>query len=181
MVMFTLTCIGEDRPGLVSDLSAVIGAHDGSWERSQMTRLAGKFAGVLLVQVPGANADALVAGLAALADAGLQVNAERAAAPARPETVRMQLDLLGADRPGIVAEVSAALAQRRVTVENLVTDVYEAPMAGDLLFEAQAVLGAPPQLSIEGLRAVLEELADELMVEVRLSEPDVEDAVHPAG
>ncbi|NGZ99787.1 hypothetical protein G5V59_04035 [Nocardioides sp. W3-2-3] len=32
MATFTLTCIGEDRPGLVSDLSAPIRAHGASLE-----------------------------------------------------------------------------------------------------------------------------------------------------
>ena len=52
MATFTLTCIGDDRPGLVSALSAPIKAHGASWERSQMARLAGKFAGILMVAVP---------------------------------------------------------------------------------------------------------------------------------
>src|SRR6059036_1362215 len=61
MATFTLTCIGDDRPGLVSALSAPIKAHGGSWERSQMSRLAGKFAGILMVAVPDERADALAA------------------------------------------------------------------------------------------------------------------------
>lgn len=181
MATFTLTCIGDDRPGLVSDLSAPISARGGSWERSQMTRLAGKFAGVLLVRVPDAQADALIADLAGLQDSGLFVNAERTAAPEQPPTVRMRLELLGADRPGIVAEVSAALAKRRVTVEELSTDVREAPMAGDMLFEAQAVLGAPPQVGIEALRSTLEGIADELMVDVRIFEADPEKSADQTG
>ena len=47
MATFTLTCIGDDRAGLVSDLSAPIRAHGASWHRSQMARLGGKFAGIL--------------------------------------------------------------------------------------------------------------------------------------
>ncbi len=58
MATFILTVLGDDRPGLVSALSAPISAHGGSWERSQMSRLAGKFAGIVLVAVPDARADA---------------------------------------------------------------------------------------------------------------------------
>ncbi len=56
MATFTLTCIGDDRPGLVSELSAPIRAHGASWSRSQMARLGGKFAGILLLDVPAAVA-----------------------------------------------------------------------------------------------------------------------------
>ena len=43
-------------------------------------------------------------------------------------------------------------------------------MAGGTLFEARAVLNAPSTTSTEALRSMLEGLADELMVEIRLSE-----------
>src|SRR3954469_11606604 len=169
MATFTLTCIGDDRPGLVSALSAPISAHGGSWERSQMARLAGKFAGVLLVEVADANAEALVADLRALKEVGLSVVLERTDAPAEHASLRFSLDLLGADHPGIVAEISAALAGRRISIEELSTDVREAPMAGGMLFEAHAVLEAPTTTSTEELRSMLEALADELMVEIRLT------------
>ena len=39
-----------------------------------------------------------------------------------------------------------------------------------MLFEAAAVLEAPPATSTEQLRTMLEALADELMVEIRLSD-----------
>lgn len=170
MATFILTVIGDDRPGLVSALSAPISAHDASWTRSQMSRLAGKFAGIVLVRVADDRFDALAADLAALEAQGLQVTLERTDQPAERASLRLHLELLGADHPGIVAEVSAALAERDVSIEELTTDVRDAPMAGGTLFEAQAVLTAPPATSTEALRAMLEGLADELMVEIRLSE-----------
>jgi glycine cleavage system regulatory protein len=170
MATFILTVIGDDRPGLVSALSTPISAHGASWERSQMARLAGKFAGIVLVTVPDERADVLAADLRALKDQGLQVALERTGEPVEQESLRLYLDLLGADHPGIVAEISASLAARGIGIEDLSTDLREAPMAGGMLFEARAVLAAPPTTDTEALRAVLEELADELMVEIGLSD-----------
>lgn len=170
MATFTLTCVGDDRPGLVSALSAPISAHGASWERSQMARLAGKFAGVLLLEVADDEAEALVADLTELSAIGLQVTLERTDEPVEHPSVRLHLDLIGADHPGIVAEISRALAGQRIGIEELHTDVRAAPMAGGMLFEANAVLEAPPTLGIEALRSELEALADELMVEIRLSD-----------
>ena len=79
---------------------------------------------------------------------------------------------LGADRPGIVAEISSALAGQRISIQELVTDVREAPMAGGTLFEAHAVLEAPPATSMDAVRSMLEAIADELVVEIDLSEGD---------
>ena len=78
--------------------------------------------------------------------------------------------MLGADHPGIVAEISASLAARGVSIEELSTDVREAPMAGGRLFEATAMLDVPSTTSAEALQSLLEQLADELMVEIRLWE-----------
>jgi glycine cleavage system regulatory protein len=170
VVTFILTVVGDDRPGLVADVSAPITAHGASWERSQMSHLAGKFAGIVLVKVADKRLDALVADLALLEAEGLQVVIERTHETVESESQRLRLDLLGDDHPGIVAEISAALATRKVSIEELNTDVREAPMAGGMLFEAQAVLNAPQAASTDDLRAMLEGLAQELMVEIRLSE-----------
>jgi glycine cleavage system regulatory protein len=170
MASFILTVVGDDRPGLVSTLSAPINAHGASWERSQMSRLAGKFAGIVLVAVADERLDALTADLTALEAQGLRVVLERTDEPVERDSLRLHLDLLGADHPGIVAEVSAALAARGVSIEQLTTDVREAPMAGGTLFEARALLNAPPSTNTEALRSMLEGLADELMVEIRLSD-----------
>ena len=170
MATFVLTLLGDDRPGLVSALSAPVSAHRASWERSQMSRLAGKFAGIAVVTVADDRYEALVADLEALGSEGLQVTLDRTDLPAATGGARITLDLLGADRPGIVAEISSALAALGVNIEELATDVREAPMAGGTLFEAHAVLDAPADLASEVLGARLEELADELMVDLTLSD-----------
>ena len=170
MASLVLTILGDDRPGLVSAVSAPISAHGASWERSEMSRLAGKFAGIVVVSVPAERLDALVAELTALESQGLQVIAERTDEPSPHLFERLTLDLLGANRPGIVSEISAALADAHVSIEELSTDVRDAPMAGGTLFEARALLSAPLGSDTDALREVLEALADELMVELRLSD-----------
>lgn len=170
MATFILTVLGDDRPGLVSAISAPVSAQGGSWERSQLSRLAGKFAGIVVVSVADSRVEELVADLDALSEQGLQVLVERTDQPVDREAVRLTLDLLGADHPGIVAEISAALAAQDVNIEELTTDVHDAPMSGGTIFQAHAVLTAPPSTSTDELRALLEGLANELMVEIRLSD-----------
>jgi glycine cleavage system regulatory protein len=170
MATIVLTVLGDDRPGLVSAISAPISAHGASWQRSQLSRLAGKFAGIVVVSVPSHRLGALVAELTALQGDGLAISLQRTDDPVEQDSQRLSLDLLGADRPGIVAEVSTALAAHDVSIEELVTDVRDAPMAGGTLFEARAVLVAPTTLSTEALGSLLEALGDELMVDITLSD-----------
>jgi glycine cleavage system regulatory protein len=170
MATFVLTVLGDDRPGLVSAISAPISAHGASWQRSQLSRLAGKFAGIVVVSVPSHRLDALVAELTALQGDGLEISLQRTDDPVERDSQRLSLDLLGADRPGIVAEISTALAAHDVSIEELATDVRDAPMAGGTLFEARAVLVAPTAVSTEALGSLLEALGDELMVDITLSD-----------
>jgi glycine cleavage system regulatory protein len=172
MASLVLTVIGDDRSGLVSALSGVIADHGGSWERSQMARLAGKFAGIVLVAVPDDRAEALIGALGPLGTEGLlDVTVERAGdeVPVSTDLTRLSLELVGADRPGIVHDISQALATREVSIEELHTVTREAPMVGGMLFEATATLLAPPTVPLADLQAVLEELANELMVDISLS------------
>ena len=170
MASLLLTVIGDDRPGLVSAVSALVEARGGSWQRSQLTRLAGKFAGIALVEVPDTQRAGLEEALAALAAEGLSVRVEDAGpADAQPADgpATFTLHLVGQDHPGIVAEISSALAARGVGIEELLTDVVDAPMGGGTLFEARATLRMPPGADTE-VRADLERLAAELMVDLEL-------------
>ncbi len=170
MTTLVLTVLGDDRAGLVSAVSAPLKQHGAGWERSQMARLAGKFAGIVEVSVDSSRVDALSLDLRALSGQGLSVHVERTdGAPEPGEGARLTLDLIGADRPGIVADISALLAQAGVSIEELTTQVREAPMAGGLLFEAHATLAAPAGADGAGLRNALEQLADELMVDLTLA------------
>jgi glycine cleavage system regulatory protein len=180
METLVLTVIGDDRPGLVSALSVRLNGQGASWQRSQMSRLAGKFAGIVEVVVPAGKVDGLVADLESLADQGLAVTIERTSTPLETVTHRLSLELVGTDRPGIVAEISALLSARQISIEELATSVTHAPMAGGMLFEAHAVLAAPTSGDQTELRAALEALADELMVDVALEDGPGDDSPRKA-
>ena len=168
MATFVLTAIGDDRAGLVIALADVIAEHGGNLESSQMAELAGKFAGIVLVTVPDARADELEAALGTL-DGVLDVQAHRGADD-QPGSRRVALQLMGTDRPGIVREISAVLARHGVSIDQLVTATREAPMAGGMLFEADAVLEVPAGVTAASLRAALESVAGELMVDIDLED-----------
>jgi glycine cleavage system regulatory protein len=167
-----LTLIGRDRPGLVEALSAQVAKHGGNWEESRMAHLAGKFAGILRVSVPSAAASALAQALTGLEREGLRIVIESSEAESKSAGRRLRLELVGNDRAGIVRDISRALATRGVNVDELHTRCEDAPMGGGQLFRADAVLLAPAEIAIDDLRAQLEGLADDLMVELSLDALD---------
>lgn len=163
-----LTVIGDDRPGLVGELSAAITAHGGNWLESSMSRLAGKFAGIVQVAVPADRAGALREALAALVDLKVMAETSAAVTPARGR--RLKLSLVGHDRLGIVKEVAQVLARHAVNVEELATHTASAPMSAETLFHASAELLAGPGLDARALTADLERISNDLMVDITVDE-----------
>lgn len=170
MAAFVLTVLGVDRPGLVDELSRVVTDHGGNWERSEMARLGGRFAGIVQVSVPDRRADELRAALDALGrTTGLQVTVDTAGAEPEPTGTRLVVSLVGADRPGLVHAVASALADVRANIEELATSATSAPMSGEPLFEATATVVLPTEVDQQELRERLEALAGRLMVDIELS------------
>jgi glycine cleavage system regulatory protein len=167
-----LTAIGPDRPGLVEALAETIAAHGGSWDGSRMARLAGHFAGVVQLHLPEERAAGLISALPGLAARGLVANVvdSEDPGPSTPAGETLWLDLVGQDRPGIVRDVSRALAALGVNVQDLRTTVGSAPMSGERLFRARAELAPPVGLAREQIRKALERLASDMMVDLTLEE-----------
>ena len=166
-----LIVIGPDRPGIVDALSTTIAAHGANWLESRMAHLAGHFAGLLRVGVPDAHSAALRRALRALESEGLRVLVEAGAATeADAESRAFALELVGLDRPGIIRDVSRALSLRGVNVEELETSCESAAMSGETLFRARAHLRVPAGAELEELRATLEKIAGELMVDLSLDD-----------
>jgi len=164
-----LTVIGDDRPGLVEELATAISTHGGNWLEASMAQLSGKFAGIVEVAVPAAEAAELKTTLSGLR--GLKVSTEVALAKKSALAGRrLSLNLVGHDRIGIVREVSQVLSSHAVNVEDLQTRTSSAPMSAEILFHCEAELTASPDFNVHELKAALEKLSDDLMVEIKLGE-----------
>jgi glycine cleavage system regulatory protein len=166
-----LTVIGKDRPGLVEVLAATVADHGGNWLESRMCHLGGEFAGLLRVEVPAADAEALSAALAKLETKGLQVVVRPDREAAQPATASATIEIIGQDRPGIVKQISKALASHQVNVEELHTERSSAPMSGEMLFQARLEVLVLAGGDMAALRQSLERIAADLMVEIRFKEP----------
>jgi len=165
-----LTFIAEDRPGLVEKLSEAVTREGGNWLESRMAHLAETFAGIARVEIPGDRVSSFKDALSALEAEGFRLTVEETTLGAPPEGTLLTLDLVGPDHPGIVRDISRCLAERGVSVEEMQTDVREAPMGGGTLFYAQARVRGPANLNEQDLRQALEGLSAALMVDITLRE-----------
>ena len=167
MTSLIITVVGPDRPGLVSALADCAAEHSANWTDSIMANFAGQFAGIVQLEVPPENCDTLIAALRTLESPQLRIVIARAqGGSATTATRRLQLDLVGHDRPGIIHGISSQLAQHSVSIYKLKTYIASGAMSGEQMFHMDAQLTVPATLDTDALRAGLESLANELMVDI---------------
>lgn len=90
------------------------------------------------------------------------------------------LDLLHSDQSGIVHNISRCLSAHDVSVEEMQTDLQHAPMGGDMLFQARALVRLPANLGTDELGPALEGLAGALVVDLTLSQ-DTDERPYTSG
>jgi len=81
----------------------------------------------------------------------------------------LSLELVGADRPGIIDDITAVLAGLNVNILELESEQREASMSSELLFYASLKLGLPESVSDDDVQDALENLSDQLMVDINVS------------
>jgi glycine cleavage system regulatory protein len=171
-IEMVLTIISKDRPGLVQALAQVVADHSGNWIDSSMARLGGEFAGILRVDVSEDAVEGFEKSLAALAEQGIAVTVRRDVATPTVEGRRVHLTLTGADHPGIVRDISSALARRGVSIDELHTEVRPGSMTGEPVFTAQAIVIVPMAVTTDELHSELELIANDIMVDLALTESE---------
>ena len=158
MPELAVTAIGRDRPGIVAGITGALLELDGNVEDSQMAILGGHFAVMLLVRTPPETSAEQVRERLERVRAQLELEAvavsevdELERHSAAPTHV---LSVYGADRPGIVHEVSATLAELGVNIVNLETRLAGSEQAPVYVMLLEVALrGTDPDEVERALRA----------------------------
>ncbi len=167
MNQLVITIVGKDRPGIVESLAATVTDHEGNWLSSSMSNLAGQFAGIIEVAVEDERRDALAKAIGALDGLHVQsvVGSESTEVGATPLA---ELEAVGVDHPGIVFNLTQVLKNAGVNLLQFATWTEPAPNSGDELFRAVAEFELPESVDLEGLKAKLEDLAEDIAVDIEL-------------
>ena len=137
-----------------------------------MAHLAGRFVGLLQIQVPAAQQQELESALRTIEGLDVMIAHGEGESAARPEASRLEafsMDLIGSDHSGIVRDVFKALARASVNVEELTTTTEAAPDSGAAVFRAQARLACTADTDIDRLREDLQAIAADVMVDLNFS------------
>ncbi|MCW9013289.1 MAG: glycine cleavage system protein R [Gammaproteobacteria bacterium] len=166
-----LTAIGEDRPGIVDDLTRVLLNAELNIEDSRMSVLGGEFAIILLIH---GETDALkqIQQQKDQLETALKLNLLFKPTKAR-EAIRNKisyhLKVVGMDHPGIVHRLARFLSQRNINIEDLETESYPAPHTGTPMFAVNMTVDIPNELANSKLRDEFMELCDEQNLDAQFS------------
>jgi glycine cleavage system regulatory protein len=161
-----MTILGADRPGLVSSIAEVVNRHKGNWLESRMARLAGQFAGILRVECPPEEREALRSALGDLTNQDIHITIVNEPLLEADNRHTLRIDVVGNDRPGIVHQLARALADAGANVEEWTTGLESAPMSGHPLFRVFGKVSMASPGDEGKLRDAIENLSDDLSVEM---------------
>lgn len=163
-----ISFFADDRPGVIEAISSAVARSGGNWLDSRLSRLGGRFAGILQVHIAMSQESALRTALDDLKEAGIVTSMTSAGDPIAAAHATRRLSLLGPDRPGIIRELTGALKKAGFNVQSMETGVESAPMSGEALFRATAQIESLEGSRMDELEAQLDAMAEAMTLEIDL-------------
>lgn len=165
-----ISALGEDRPGIVTELSKVILDTGCNILDSRMTVLGGEFAIMLLVSGAWNAVAKLEASLPNAQERLELLLTSKRTAPreGRGNTLPYAVEAVAMDHPGIVNQIARFFSDRKINIEDLRTDSYAAPHTGTQMFSVHMVIGVPATTQIAELREQFMQLCDEFNLDAVL-------------
>lgn len=162
-----ISALGEDRPGIIDQLSRVVLDGGCNIEDGRMTVLGTEFAILLLISGNWNNIAKVESGLGkAGEELGLEVTSKRT----EPRRTRGNLmpyavDVVALDHPGIVHNLAHFFSEREINIEDMITSSYAAAHTGAPMFAVRLVIDIPAQMHIAALRDEFLDFCDEINVD----------------
>lgn len=168
---YGVTVVGQDRPGIVADVTGALATLGGNIEDSSMTLLRGHFAWTLVVALEATIGEVDVV-LDPLRNTELQIAVVAFEQGAQPVSAPTHwLSVHGSDRPGIVATIATEVAAVGGNITDLTTRLSPE------LYVVSADVYLPPTCDVVDLTTTLERVAQEIGVRVSLREVDTDDVL----
>ena len=158
--------IGPDRPGIVSDISKFVTSSNGNIEESRMIRLGSEFSIIMLISIPDNSQDNLSAQLESIEGIKFYLTPTRKLSSY--EYPNYIISISGADNEGIVYQFSNYLSKMNINIEEINTDIKNAPVSATPLFMMDVIIGSRKKINERKIIIELNKIAEKLGVEVEL-------------
>jgi glycine cleavage system regulatory protein len=166
MQQLVLTVIGQDKKGLVNQLSKICLENEANWMGSNLSYLSGYFAGVIELTVSDQNLEKLVSALESMDE--LKITIHHCEHTLAEENQQIELVITGNDRKGIVQELTSVINHKGANIISFVSKHQSAPNWGGDLFNAIAKVSLPKDMDANVVIEALEHIATDIIVDVEL-------------
>ncbi|MBA1146281.1 glycine cleavage system protein R [Ectothiorhodospiraceae bacterium WFHF3C12] len=162
--LLVISALGEDRPGIVNELSRAVSDTGCNIEDSRMTVLGGDFAIILLVSGKWNELAKLESSLPALGKKlALLLNSKRTEAGERTANLLpYSVEVVSIDHPGIVHQLANFFSTRDINIRDMATTTYAAAHTGTPMFSVQMTVDVPAGMHIARLREEFMDFCDRL-------------------
>jgi glycine cleavage system transcriptional repressor len=174
MAQLILTAVGNDRPGLVGELTGHLHSAGANILDTRMVNLRGRFAVLILLEAP--ELEPIKRNFPAAADRmGLSVHMTEhgvgKGGPPKPGGgMPFRLKTYSLDQPGLVHRVTEVLRDYGVNIEDLTARQESTAFAGESLFIMDLKLTVPATAAIRKLRADLESVCEKVNADLDLEQ-----------
>lgn len=165
-----ISALGNDKPGIVNELSKEILDQGGNLTESRMTVLGGEFAMMLLVT---GSQDCIDNIISKLDTTGEKLNLtliakETSSQDSTKKRLPYQITVVSMDHPGIVHNISDFLSSRNLNIEEIETATYPAAHTGTPMFSLEMIISIPADSSVRDLRDEFITFCDDLNLDANL-------------
>ena len=159
-----LSALGEDKPGIIDELSRCVLECGCNIVDSRMTILGGDFAILLLVTGNWNNIARLENQIRSLEERlALTITARRTASrEIGKDLLPYGVDVVALDQPGIVHNLASFFSQRKINIQEMVTSTYAAAHTGTPMFSVHLSVDIPANMQISVLRDEFMDFCDQL-------------------
>ena len=168
--LIAISAIGNDRTGLVYDLTRVVVDCGGNVLESRMTALGNEFAVLMLVAGNWHTLAKLEGELTKLGESsGLTVLSRRTELrPPRTDMVSYTVDVVCLDQPGVLHALAGFFSSRGIDIGDISTRTYNAAHTGAPMFSLYMVVHVPTRIHVAALREEFMDVCDHLNLDAIL-------------
>ena len=161
---FVISALGNNRPGLVHQLSKAVKDCGCNILDSRMAVLGGEFAVILLLAGTW-DAIAKIESMIPRLEDSLDLTLISRRTEVREKVANLMpyaVEVVASDRPGIVHDIAQFFSSRDINIEELFTGSYAAAHTGTPMFSLHVTISVPTNTSIAALRGEFIDLCDQL-------------------
>lgn len=166
-----ITALGEDRPGIVDELSNALTVHKLNIEDSRMSVLGGEFAILMLVSGASKSINDFMDETSSLeASLRMKLLVKPTRKKSEPQTLApYTVEVVSMDHPGIVREIARFFSSRKINILDLDTTRYAAAHTGTPMFALQMTVEIAADQPIGKLREEFIGMCDQLNLDAKMT------------